>query len=134
MGRGGFADTSFWVALAARADRHHEAAVALWRRQATALATSNHVLGETWTFLNRRYGHQTALTMVGSVRGSPRVSVRHVSPETEDEAWRWLRQRSEREYSFVDATSFAFMRHHGIIEALAFDGDYSAAGFVELRP
>jgi predicted nucleic acid-binding protein len=34
---------------------------------------------------------------------------------------------------FVDATSFAIMRALRIREALAFDGDFSAAGFVELR-
>ena len=129
-----FADTSFWVALAARADRHHPAAVELWQRRPPALTTSNHVLGETWTFLNRRHGHQAARQMITSVRSSPRVTLRHIPPETEDEAWRWLIQRDEREYSFVDATSFAFMRRHGITEALAFDGDFSAAGFTELRP
>jgi hypothetical protein len=32
------------------------------------------------------------------------------------------------------ATSFALMRSRKIREALAFDGDFSAAGFVELRP
>ena len=129
-----FADTSFWVALAARADRHHAAAARLWHREPPGIETSNHVLGETWTFLNRRYGQQAARTMVSSVRTSPRVSVRHVPPETEEEAWRWLGQRDEREYSFVDATSFAIMRRHGITDALAFDGDFSCAGFVELRP
>lgn len=52
----------------------------------------------------------------------------------EDEALGWLRRHDEREYSFVDATSFAFMRAKGISEALAFDGDFAAAGFTELRP
>ncbi len=46
---------------------------------------------------------------------------------------RWLRRHDEREYSFVDATSFILMRSLRIREALAFDGDLSAAGFVELR-
>lgn len=54
--------------------------------------------------------------------------------EVEDDALDWLRQHDEREYSFVDATSFAYMRARGIREALAFDGDFAAAGFVELRP
>lgn len=60
-----------------------------------------------------------------------------VSPfpqELEDEALRWLRRHDEREYSFVDATSFAYMRAKGIQDALAFDGDFAAAGFTELRP
>jgi predicted nucleic acid-binding protein len=35
--------------------------------------------------------------------------------------------------SFVDATSFVVMRSLEIREALAFDGDFTAAGFVELR-
>jgi predicted nucleic acid-binding protein len=34
----------------------------------------------------------------------------------------------------VDATSFSLMRKLRIREALAFDGDFAAAGFVELRP
>lgn len=52
----------------------------------------------------------------------------------EAEAFRWLRRHDEREYSFVDAASFATMRRRRLTEALAFDGDFSAAGFVELRP
>jgi predicted nucleic acid-binding protein len=38
------------------------------------------------------------------------------------------------EYSFVDATSFALMQKKYVHNAYAFDGDFSAAGFVELRP
>jgi len=33
----------------------------------------------------------------------------------------------------VDATSFPVMRRRRIREALAFDGDFNAAGFVEMR-
>ena len=60
--------------------------------------------------------------------------VERVSPDVEDTALGWLRQHDEREYSFVDATSFALMRALRITDALAFDGDFAAAGFVELRP
>ena len=56
-----------------------------------------------------------------------------VPEELEGEAVRWLRRHDEREYSFVDATSFATMRSLRIREALAFDGDFAAAGFTELR-
>jgi predicted nucleic acid-binding protein len=42
-------------------------------------------------------------------------------------------RHDERKYSFVDATSFALMRALRLREALAFDGDFSAAGFNELR-
>jgi predicted nucleic acid-binding protein len=36
--------------------------------------------------------------------------------------------------SIVDATSFAYMRTKRIQDALAFGGDFAAAGFTELRP
>ena len=54
-------------------------------------------------------------------------------PILEAQALRWLRRHDEREYSFVDATSFVLMRSLRAHEALAFDGDFSAAGFLELR-
>lgn len=62
------------------------------------------------------------------------VDVVHIDEATEADAWRWLRRHDERRYSLVDATSFALMRARRIRDALAFDGDFTAAGFAELRP
>jgi predicted nucleic acid-binding protein len=63
-----------------------------------------------------------------------RLATFFVDESLEEQALRWLRRHDEREYSFVDATSFALMRSLRIRAALAFDGDFAAAGFVELRP
>ncbi len=129
-----FVDTSFWVAMRNRRDEHHEEAVQLLTAHgATPLVTTNHVRGETWTFLRRRAGHAAAVDFLEVLERSPRVDVLPVAERLEAEALRWLRQRDEREYSFVDATSFALMRSRRLRSALAFDGDFSAAGFVELR-
>jgi len=129
-----FVDTSFWIALRNRRDPHHEEAVALLGQLSDApLVTSNHVRGETWTYLRRRAGHGAAVGFLDAVERSPRVRVLAIGAKREDEALRWLRRHDEREYSFVDATSFALMRSSKIRQALAFDGDFSAAGFVELR-
>jgi predicted nucleic acid-binding protein len=129
-----FVDTSFWIALLSEEDRHYDAAQALVRGGPGPLLTSNHVLGETWTWIGRRFGHGRAVACVRVVRAIPTLTVVHVDPEEEHDAWRWLRRRDEREYSFIDATSFAVMRRRRMREALAFDGDFTAAGFVELRP
>ena len=129
-----FADTSFWVALLNRRDDRSSLARELWKAHADrGVLTSNHVRGETWTVLRRRAGHGHARAFLDALSAAGRVSLVHVSPELEDEALRWLRQHDERPYSFVDATSFLVMRRHGLADALAFDGDFSAAGFVELR-
>ncbi len=129
-----FADTSFWFALQERRDRHHEDAKALVQAGVGRVCVSNHVVGETWTLLCRRAGHAAAVGFIDRLAGLPGVEVVHVDAVLEADAWRWLRRHDEREYSFVDATSFAVMRRRRIHEALAFDDDFSAAGFVEIRP
>jgi predicted nucleic acid-binding protein len=129
-----FVDTSFWVAFRNRRDPRHEEAVGLLRRhEAKPIMTTNHVRGETWTFLRRRVGHQAAGQFLDQLERSRHVAIEIVSAELEGRALRWLRRHDEREYSFVDATSFTFMTSRRIREALAFDGDFSAAGFTELR-
>jgi uncharacterized protein len=129
-----FVDTSFWVALALRRDDRHAMAVTLSQAGTGPLTTTNHVLGETWTFLRRRDSHSVALQFLRGVRRLRMLAIQHVDEATEREAWRWLERHDERPYSFVDATSFAVMRRLRVREALAFDDDFSAAGFVELRP
>jgi uncharacterized protein len=129
-----FVDTSFWIALAVEADRHHAEASRLFADHAgVVLATSSGVQGETWTFVRRRFGHRAAVALIDRLEQTPRLRVLRVGQGDEDDAWEWLRRHDEREYSFVDATSFALMRRLAIREAFAFDDDFAAAGFVELR-
>jgi uncharacterized protein len=130
-----FVDTSFWVAAHMRRDAHHDEALRLLTRErGERLVTSNHVRGETWTFLRRRSGHASAVAFLEMLVATRRVDVVLVEPDVENRALRWLRQHDEREYSFVDATSFALMRSLRLRNAFAFDGDFAAAGFTELRP
>jgi len=130
-----FVDTSFWVALRMRRDRNHDLAAALFRQHSgTALVTTMLVIGETWTFLNRRVGHAAAVDFLDRVEGASRLEVVPVAADHESEALAFLRRRDEREYSYVDATSFAVMRGLRIRRAYAFDGDFTAAGFEEVRP
>jgi predicted nucleic acid-binding protein len=129
-----FVDTSFWFARAITRDRRHVEAVALGDAHRTSrIVTSNLVLGETWTLLVHRAGHRHAARWVDGVRQDAHVVVERVDVGVEEEAWAWLRAHDDRRYSFVDATSFALMRKLRIRDALAFEGNFAAAGFVELR-
>jgi uncharacterized protein len=131
-----FADSSFLIAAFIRRDQNHRVARELYRQLAgRRVVTTNHVRGETWTWLRSRSRHELAVAFLDNVESRESYTeVARVPEPLEDEALRWLRQHDEREYSFVDATSFAYMRARGIEEALAFDGDFAAAGFTELRP
>jgi len=130
-----FVATSFWVALRNKRDPYHDVAATLFGAHANAaLVTTNHVRGETWTYLRRKAGHPSAVEFLNALDSSPRVQVIRVPEKSEAEALDWLRRHDERVYSFVDATSFAIMRSMRIRDALAFDGDFTAAGFIEARP
>lgn len=129
-----FVDTSFWVALRNGRDRRHQEAGELLRHHANrGLVTSNQIRGETWTYLRRRAGHAAAVAFLDALETSPRVHIIALDESHEEGALRWLRRHDEREYSFVDATSFSLMRAHRLTDAFAFDGDFTAAGFIELR-
>ena len=130
-----FVDTSFWVAFRNRRDKRHQQAVELLGQHGKGvLVTSNYVRGETWTFLRRRAGHPAAVSFLQLLERSNLVRIEHLTSDMESKALRWLCRHHEREYSFVDASSFALMKSLRIREALAFDEDFAAAGFVELRP
>ena len=129
-----FVDSSFWIGYSAARERRHQETLRLLRTHASEpIATTNHVLGETWTFLRKRYGHDAARRFVDYVEDAERLTIGFVTAAMERDAWAWLRRRDERPYSFVDATSFAFMRSLAIRDAFAFEEDFTAAGFVELR-
>lgn len=129
-----FVDSSFWVALQLPRDEHHSEAQTLLRNWAgRPWFTSNHVRGETWTYLRRKTWQAVAVQFLDALERTPRIRVEFTGERLEQEALEWLRRHDERDYSFVDATSFALMRKLGIREAFAFDGDFAAAGFVELR-
>ena len=129
-----FADTSFWVGLQVTRDHRHADAKLLWQQNRRPVRTSNLVIGETWTWLRRKAGHGAAVRFTDLISRSDLVSVAFADDTIDERAWGWLRLRDERAYSYVDATSFEIMRRERITEALAFDGDFSAAGFVEARP
>lgn len=134
-----FVDTSWWVAWTLPEDSRHDAVrnTIAHVGEGERLLTTNLVVGETWTFLRSRDGHRVAvgfLDRVAAIESAGRLTLHAVTADEEDRAWRWLRRHDERVYSFVDATSFEVMRARRLREALAFDNDFAAAGFIELRP
>lgn len=134
-----FADTSWWVAWSLPGDGRHASAMTMLKHLGSAemTLTTNLIVGETWTFMNRKAGHQSAvvfLDRIDELQSESRLQVHRVTSQDEGRAWKWLRKHDERSYSFVDATSFEVMRARRLREALAFDQDFEAAGFVELRP
>lgn len=128
-----FLDTSFVIALLRGRERHHAQAAAIWSTDGGPLLTTEGVVGEVWTFMRRREHHDAALVAVDALQRSPRVTVLDTDGDVHSAAWSWLRRHDEHPYSFVDAVSFEVMRRRRLNEVLAFDDDFTRAGYVEVR-
>jgi predicted nucleic acid-binding protein len=99
-----------------------------------ARGTNTHRRTSTrWCTGERRRHVGAAVDFLDATAESSRLEVLTVTESDEQAAFDWLRRHDERGYSFVDATSFSTMRRLGLREALAFDGDHAAAGFIEMR-
>lgn len=134
-----FADTGWWVAWSLPNDGRHGHALAMLKQLGGSeqVLTTDLVIGETWTFLRRNDSHSTAVAFLDRVDllvDGGRLVRQRVTIDQSDHAWAWLRRRDERVYSYVDATSFRVMHDRRLREALAFDSEFAAAGFVEVQP
>src|SRR6266487_3062946 len=101
-----FVDTSAYFALTDQRDENHEAAVRFIHqliRERVELLTTNYILAETHTLLLNRIGYTTALDII--------------------------RIYTDKEFSLVDAISFATMERFHMTQAFAFDPHFAQYGF-----
>jgi predicted nucleic acid-binding protein len=130
-----FVDTGAWYALQVSDDEWHEAAAAALRGLIASrhpLATTNQVVGETYTLLRMTCGHAAAVAFLDRLEESRRVERIFVGKELEARAYRLLRQYADQDFSFVDATSFAVMRSERIRYTFALDQHFATAGFTRI--
>lgn len=127
-----FVDTSAWFALESRRDRNHQRAAALLPTLARSrpLITSNHVLGESYTLMQKLLGHDAATGFIRSLNHSRRIEILFTPQELEKKAYQLLARYDDQRFSFVDATSFVWMKKLRVREAFTFDQHFAVAGFV----
>ena len=121
--------------LRSSANAHHEEAASALRGLLAlpiVLVTTNHVVGETYTLLRVTRGYNACRTFLESLDQTRRLERVFVSQDLEGRAFAILDRYHDHDFSFVDATSFAFMRAERIRHAFAFDSHFAAAGFLRV--
>jgi len=124
-----FVNTSAWFAYANRAYRDHRNVKSVFTHFGGRLVTSNFVMAETVTLCMRRLGHRVAVMLGDTLLYSRTIDLVRLTPEDEQAAWSLFKERSDKQYSFTDCTSFVIMRRHGLATALALDEDFAHEGF-----
>lgn len=123
-----FVDTSALLAFLDRGDQHHERAVRALTDDAFELVTHRYVEVETLALAQARLGMEAVAALVRHVL--PAVHIRRVGDDLHRRALRRLVGAGTGRISFVDWTSFLFMRAEGLEVAIAFDRDFVRQGFV----
>jgi predicted nucleic acid-binding protein len=126
-----FVDTSAFVALRNRSEAEHAAArdalVGLLAEGA-ALFTSNYVFAETYTALMVRVSRKEAIEWGNRFRRGGAIDLVRLDRPTEERAWEILEQHDDKQWSYVDATSFALIERDGGSAAFAFDTHFLQRG------
>jgi predicted nucleic acid-binding protein len=131
-----FVDTSAYGALADRADQDHSAAIAINRyltEKRIALVTTNFVIAETHALVLSRAGRDIAFALLQRLDASAGIVVR-VGENDEREARRIIASYHDKDFSLVDAMSFAVMTRLAITSAFTFDWHFQQFGFVVVDP
>ncbi|MGH2879513.1 MAG: type II toxin-antitoxin system VapC family toxin [Solirubrobacteraceae bacterium] len=126
-----FIDTGAFVALRNRAEREHEVAHSTLKQlveDGAQLFTSNYVFAETYTALLVRVGRAEAIEWGRRFRAGETIELIRVDPEVEQEAWSILESHTDKEWSYVDATSFALIERERLDAAFAFDRHFTQRG------
>jgi len=126
-----FVDTSAFVALRNRSEDEHEAAreaLAGLIAEGAALYTSNYVFAETYTALMVRVGRREAIEWGNRFRAGGAIDLVRLDRPTEEQAWEILERHDDKQWSYVDATSFALIERDGDGTAFAFDVHFRQRG------
>lgn len=123
-----FVDTSALYALLDEDDANHaRAARALADLQGSELIAHAYVLVETLALASKRLGWEAVVRLLDDLLGV--VAIVPVERSIQDDALAAYREGGSGQVSFVDRTSFAFMRVNRIADAFAFDAHFESAGF-----
>ncbi|MBI4737504.1 MAG: PIN domain-containing protein [candidate division NC10 bacterium] len=122
-----FVDTSAFYALLDAEDPHHPKSVGLFTQLARSrarLLTSNHVIFETYSLVLSRLGRWMAQSWLGKLN----MQIERAMPEDERRAVQIVLQFRDKDFSLVDASSFALMERLRLRQAIAFDPHFRQYG------
>lgn len=124
-----FVDSSAFFALADQASEKGKLVQAIIVERRVPLVTTNFILAETLSLVTKRMGKFKGIEVGEKILESGIISLVYLDQPTQEEAWRTYRKYKDKDFDFIDATSFVFCQKHGIKEAVTLDHHFSQMGF-----
>lgn len=130
-----FVGTSGILAVMNTDDQYHLAGAAAWRqwvKERPQLITSNYVILEAVSLLQRRMGMDTVRSFYQHI--SPVVQIEWITTEIHQASVVALLTANRRQLSLVDCTSFEMMRERGLRNVFTFDHHFAEQRFTCFPP
>jgi predicted nucleic acid-binding protein len=127
-----FLDTGAIYALADRNDTDHAIVRTFYADPSARFVTHDLVLVETFSLLTKRIHKQAALRTVSALRANSRVEIVPLMPDLLAAAWSRCQRFADKEWDWIDCTSFEVMKRRRIQKALSLDRHFAQAGFTLL--
>lgn len=130
-----FVDTVFWIATLDPADALHDRATRVAARMVgTQLVTSDLVIIETMNAFCAGGPHlrKAVAELATRLRTQPHLMIVPQTTQLFDASFELFRSRLDKQWSFVDCSSFVIMKALAISDALTHDSDFRQAGYVPL--
>lgn len=127
-----FADSSYYVAIANPRDAWHRSAIEASGQVSGLTVTTEFILLEVANFLSRAATRHVFVDLLSILRAAPDVQILPASAELFAAGEQLFEQRTDKEWSLTDCSSFATMRRLQITDALTTDHHFEQAGFTRL--
>ena len=128
-----FVDTGALFAAANAKDKDHQKAKDFLTKLAeekVILLVTNFIIAEIYTLMLRKIGRDKAIEHLEKLRNT--AEIERVSEEDENKAWQIILRYRDKDFSYVDATSFAVMERLEISDAFSFDDHFEQYSFNRL--
>jgi len=132
-----YVDTSGWASLADVSEPFYKKAQETYARaiqNRQRFVTTNYVLAELVALMTSpmRFHRPRIVEFINGIKESPLFDIIHINENLDAKSWNLLSNRSDKNWSLVDCSSFVVMQENKIVEALTTDHHFEQAGFIRL--
>jgi predicted nucleic acid-binding protein len=129
-----FVDTSAWFACVVPSDSNYAAATRWLNENSEPLLTTDYVVDETLTLLQRRGEVARAQRLGEHFFTGTLATISYLNEADIFQAWQTFRQFTDKEWSFTDCSSKVVIERFQITRAFAFDRHFRQFGSVVVVP